>query len=485
MPLTSLLAAQQREAGQAAKPAGEAAAPAPAAAEEQRGGASVYRSPTGFRASGSAPQSSDSGAGPAPVSVKALLDSSPAVPDTTEFTSKDYHTRYTPDYVARPTVGYERNNFGRGFFGGTAISLSDILGNHTMVFSGAVNGRLSEAQVLAAYINQAHRLNWAFGGSQQPLYFPLPTLSDSTGTFIREQIERFVIRDVFAQGFYPFNRFTRLELGAHLSNISQDILQQDFQYAPQYGTYLPSSDPVTVSFPSVTYFGPQVALVHDNTLFGYVGPFAGARSRLELSPTFGAWRFTSGLADWRRYFFARPFTLAVRGLFFGRFGRDADLFPQFLGSTELLRGYTSGSIFNNDCLNPSNSRSGGTTGCSTFDQLIGSKIAVFNAELRFPLTRSLVLGFLPVGLPPIEGAVFYDMGLAWNGTSCDGSVGSCVVWNRGSQDPEVYRTPLRSWGGSIRMNFLGFVVLRFDITKPINRPDHPGAYWTVSLGPTF
>src|SRR6266480_4789402 len=89
MPVTSLLAAQQREARQAAKPPAEAAAPAPA--EEQRGGASVYRSPTGFRASGSAPQSSDSGAGPAPVSVKALLDSSPALPDTTEFTLKDYH----------------------------------------------------------------------------------------------------------------------------------------------------------------------------------------------------------------------------------------------------------------------------------------------------------------------------------------------------------------------------------------------------------
>ena len=119
------------------------------------------------------------------------------------------------------------------------------------------------------------------------------------------------------------------------------------------------------------------------------------------------------------------------------------------------------------------------------DQLIGSKIAVVNAELRFPLTRSLVLGFLPVGLPPIEGALFYDMGLAWNGTSCDGTAGSCVVWNRAGQDAEVYRTPLRSWGGSIRMNFLGFVVLRFDITKPLNRPEHPGAYWTVSLGPTF
>ena len=495
MPVTSLLAAQQRETRQAAKPPAEAAAPAPA--EEQRGGASVYRSPTGFRASGSAPQSSDSGAGPAPVSVKALLDSSPALPDTTEFTFKDYHTRFTPDYVARPTVGYERNNFGRGFFGGTAISLSDILGNHTMIFSGSLNGRLSEAQVLAAYINQAHRLNWAFGGSQEPLYFYLPTAVQGfshpgTGgkpvldsVYQTQQLVRFVIRDVFAQSFYPLSRFTRVELGGHFSNISVDTLKQSLvQYSPALGGGGYYTDPFTVAGPSVTYYGPQAALVHDNSLFGFVGPFAGSRWRLELSPTLGDWRFTQGLVDWRRYFFARPFTLAVRGLFFGRYGRDADLFPQFLGSTELLRGYTAGSILNNECLNPSSS-SNGLTGCSNLDQLIGSKIAVVNAELRFPLTRSLVLGFLPVGLPPIEGALFYDMGLAWNGTSCSGSIGSCVVWNRGSQDPEVYRTPLRSWGGSIRMNFLGFVVLRFDITKPLNRQDHPGAYWTVSLGPTF
>src|SRR5256886_10348287 len=383
MPVTSLLAAPQREAGQAGKPAGEAAPPAPAAAEEQRGGASVYRSPTGFRASGSAPQSSDSGAGPAPVSVKALLDSSPAVPDTTEFTFKDYHTRYTPDYVARPTVGYERNNFGRGFFGGTAISLSDILGNHTMVFSGAVNGRLSEAQVLAAYINQAHRLNWAFGGSQQPLYFYLPTTvtpnTDGTTTFT-PQIERFVIRDLFAQAFYPFNRFTRVELGGHFSNINQSVLQEHFPCDP---SVCQVQDEATLDLGSVTYYGPQVALVHDNSLFGFVGPFAGARSRFELSPSFGDWRFTAGLADWRRYLFFRPFTLAVRGLFFGRFGRDAELFPQYLGSTELLRGYTAGSILNNECLNPSSS-SNAVTGCSNLDQLIGSKIPVFHPELRFP-----------------------------------------------------------------------------------------------------
>ncbi len=481
-PVTSLLAAERRALG---GPTPVAAAAAPPADTGPRAGTSTYRSPAGFRASGTTPQTSDTGAAPAPVSVKNLIDSSPALPDTSEFTFKPYHTRYSPDNVARPTIGYERDNFGRGFFGGTAISLSDILGNHTLVFSGAVNGRLSEAQVLAAYINQAHRLNWAIGGSQQPLYFYVPSLiqpDSAPDTFIETQrIERFVIRDLFAQSVYPFSRFTRVEFGGHFSNISQALLQQRLyvSHDPVSGfNYVYGADPPeTVSGPSISYYGPQLALVHDNSLFGWVGPFAGSRWRFEVSPTFGSWRFTEGLADWRRYFFARPFTLAVRGVFFGRFGRDAGLFPQFLGTTELIRGYTAGSLFNNECVTEPTSTTG-QTGCAQFDQLIGSRLAVVNAELRFPLTRSLVLGFLPVGLPPIEGALFYDAGLAWDANSV-------IKWQRDANDsPETVRAPLRSWGGSIRMNFLGFVVLRFDYTKPLSRP-HNNPYWTVSLGPTF
>src|SRR5213076_356137 len=72
-PVTSLLAAQRRALG---GPAAVAAAAAPVDTGP-RAGTSVYRSPKGFRASGSTPQTSDSGA--APVSVKSLIDSSPAL----------------------------------------------------------------------------------------------------------------------------------------------------------------------------------------------------------------------------------------------------------------------------------------------------------------------------------------------------------------------------------------------------------------------
>jgi outer membrane protein assembly factor BamA len=160
---------------------------------------------------------------------------------------------------------------------------------------------------------------------------------------------------------------------------------------------------------------------------------------------------------------------------FGRFGRDGDRFPVFLGSTELIRGYTSGSFRGHECsLGPQGSQAG----CPELDQLIGSRIAVGNVELRFPLTRSLVLGFLPVGLPPVEGAVFYDIGMAWNGTSV-------VEWNRSPlADPVLVRTPLRSWGWSIRANMFGLMIMRFDFSKPLDRPEKK-AYWTISLGPTF
>src|SRR2546427_12656653 len=103
------------------------------------------------------------------------------------------------------------------------------------------------------------------------------------------------------------------------------------------------------------------------------GPFAGALSRLQVSPSLGDWQFVSGLADWRRYFFARPFTLAVRGVFFGRYGRDANQFQTFLGSTELIRGYTAGSLINNECAQGAPAT--GVTGGPDLDPLIGSKIA--------------------------------------------------------------------------------------------------------------
>ncbi|HWZ27395.1 MAG TPA: BamA/TamA family outer membrane protein [Gemmatimonadales bacterium] len=440
--------------------------------------ASVYRAPSGLRPSGAQPAETTKVS--APVSVKSLLDSNTlALPDTAEFSVKPYRVRFTPDYVARPTLGYERDNFGRGFFGGTAVSLSDMLGDRTMVFSGAVNGRLAEAQILAAYINQVHRTNWAVGFTQDPYYFYEPsTVTEDTihGTVsLNNNIRRFVIRDLFGTASYPFSQFSRAEFSLHTVAISDATLQIQDVY-DQVGDIL-AENVNTIGGVTTAYAQPSAALVHDNTLFGWVGPFQGTRWRLEVAPALGSWQFTALTADYRRYLFFRPFTLAFRGLFFGRMGRDGDRFPSFLGSTELIRGYTAGSFQSNECVAQVTSSS--STGCAELDQLIGSNFGVANVELRFPLTRALVLGVLPVGFPPLEGAFFYDAGVAFNSFSQ-------LHWTRtASESPDDFRIPLRSYGFGIRANMFGIVILRLDYTKPLNRPLNSRAYWTLSLGPTF
>src|SRR6266576_3514161 len=374
-------------------------------------GVSIYRSATGFRPS-ARPQPAESSAARPSVTVRALLDSATlSLPDTNEFTFRPYKVRFTADYVVRPTVGYQRDNFGRGVFGGTAIALSDILGNHSVVLAGSINGRISEAQFLGLYVNQSHRLNWAGGFSQDPLYFyggsdwtkvEDPNSPGDTLRVFSSRIRRFVIRDAFTEAYYPFSRFNRLELGLHAVNIAEATLA--LQTAFDDSGSVVDQQIITGGGPSASFIQPSLAHVHDNTLFGYVGPFAGARSRLSIAPAFGSWQFTNALVDYRRYIFFRPFTIAFRGMTFGRFGRDADRFPIFVGNTDMMRGYTAGSIRNHECVANLASSANSQTGCAELDQLIGSKVAVGNVELRFPMTRSLVLGFLPVGFPPIEGA---------------------------------------------------------------------------------
>ncbi|HEY3221584.1 MAG TPA: BamA/TamA family outer membrane protein [Gemmatimonadales bacterium] len=488
-PIVTLLQSEERDTLlQAIRPPlvslGGTGAPARLSPPGASAPTSIYRSATGFRPSAQ-PQPTESATASPALTVRALLDSATlALPDTNEFTFKPYKVRFTADYVVRPTVGYERDNFGRGVFGGTAIALSDILGNHALVLAGSINGRLSEAQFLGLYVNQSRRLNWAGGFSQDPLYFyggsdrmrieDPQRPGDSLDVF-STRIRRFVIRDLFAESFYPFSRFNRVELGVHAVNIAEATLELQTSYDALSGKFN-DQQLVQGGGPSATFVQPSIAHVHDNTLFGYVGPFAGARSRFSVAPAFGSWHFTAGLADFRRYLFFRPFTLAFRGVMFGRFGRDADRFPVFLGSTDLIRGYTAGSFRNHECR--ANPQTASQTGCAELDQLIGSKIAVGNLELRFPLTRSLVLGFLPLGFPPIEGALFYDIGMAWDDAST-------IKWQRSAtDDPLLVRAPLRSWGGSIRANVFGLLIMRLDYTKPLNRT-LKRSYWTISLGPTF
>ncbi len=469
------------QAGDSARPPADTlAAPDTAAARNPlESSGSLYISPTGIRSADSAPAVTDTLL--RPVTITALLDSTNVpLPDTAEFVVKDYKVQFRPDFVSRPTIGYTRDNFGRGFYGGSAIQLSDMLGNHNLIFAAFINGRITEAMVNATYINMERRVNWAVSAGQEPYYFLEPSyiVADSPQVGDRvfvTNLRRIVLRSVQAQALYPVSRFARFEAGMTAATIS-DRLQSIYEpYDAATGLPVDNAISRERGLPGASYVEPELAYVFDNSLPGYVGPFYGRRYRLSVSQTIGGWRFFQGLADYRRYDkIVGPLVFATRGLYFGRIGRDADRFRIFLGNPDLLRGNTSGSYYNHECTTQDPNT---TTGCVELDRLVGTQIAVGSAEIRFPILTPQ-FKFVPAGFPPIEGALFYDVGLAWN-------EGNTLKWKREpGDDPVNVRTPLQVFGASARMNLFGFVVLRLDYSIPQERRAIKG-YWTLSLGPAF
>ena len=439
---------------------------------------SFYRGAGGFRES-AATIDGPGNLGP-PLTVKQLLDSAAlALPDTGSFEFRPYSAGLAPDFIAQPSIGYARDNFGRGFFGGAAIQMSDLLGNRRLLMAAQINGRIDEAQALFAYANQARRTNWVVGYEQFPLFYFTGSGFENDPLGLPASVvtyTRYVNRRLFVEGHLPLSRFRRIELSVRPTsvNIARQTVVTTFD--PVNGA-LVGQDVITEGLGTDFYVQPSVAFVFDNSVSLWVGPWLGRRSRFEYAPAIGEVRFHQFLADYRRYDrLLGPFILATRGMFYGRFGRDENDFRVSISNPDFLRGYTIGSLRTHECVTDVG---GQLSGCAALDQLIGTRIGLFNAELRFPLFRALGLGFLPVWLPPIEGAVFFDAGIAWE-------EGTTLAWSREPyQNPAFVRQPLTSWGFSLRANLLGFAVFRFDYTNPLSRPDGVSSYWTVSLGPTF
>ncbi|MGQ0765694.1 MAG: hypothetical protein ACT4OZ_08510 [Gemmatimonadota bacterium] len=439
---------------------------------------SLYRSATGIRPSGDVPSSTER-SGNAPISVAALLDSaSLALPDSSTFRSYDYRPGLQPEYIARPNVGYAQDNFGQGLSGGTAIILGDLLGNNRVALAGQVNGRLSEAAFFASYTSLARRFQYTTGVSQSPYYILLGGGAQPAGGF-REievyQLGRYIVRQAFAVGMRPLNRFTRWEVGLNLSDVSTSVatLQRLIDYGTGFVGDFQIADVVETG--RLSYGGPTVAFVSDNALYGYTAPISGRRYRFSIEPNIFGRKWTEFAADYRRYYpiLFNFLTFAVRGQANLAVGRDESTFPKYIARPEFIRGYDREQVAGQFCGGLVNDQ-----GSCSATELVGSRVAFANAELRFPLIRRFDLGLLPISLPPVDGLVFYDAGLAWTGGQ------SISVSRPDNYDPDVNRYVLRSYGAGVRLNLFGFALVRWDYSIPLDRPNRKG-YWMWTLGQSF
>ena len=385
-------------------------------------------------------------------------------------------TPYDPDlsldYAGQPTIGVGTDPFGTYASGGVSFLFSDILGNHVVATSAQVTNRFDEFGGSLFYLNRRHRWNWGVGIDQTPYVSRgyetgFDTLNGQPVYVEREYRIKQTDRGASGVLAYPFSVAQRVEVsgGFRQLTLSQDVT--DFVF-DQFGRQLAQDRSEIASFPTLNLAQASAALVYDTSINGVASPIRGSRYRFELSQSAGSLTYTGVLADYRTYVMpVRPFTFALRGLYYGRYGTNAEdqrLPTLYLGYPGLVRGYDPGSFQAGEC----GAQIDGS--CPAFDRLIGSRVAVASAELRFPLW-SVFGGDNFYGPLPVELAVFTDTGIAWGRNSRPSFSGGD-------------RQPVTSAGVAARINLLGFAVAEIDYVRPLDRPGR-GWLWQFNLSPGF
>ena len=435
-----------------------------------------------------------------------LEDPYRGLPDD-DFPVDDYSPGLALDYIGVPQgIGVGVSAYGTAIYGAVATYWSDMLGNRQVVASVQANGGVKDIGGQTVYLNQSGQLNWGVLAGHIPIQFGLIRPSTRTlndGSIVDTQV--FQLLRVYQSRIaglleLPTSRTRRWELslgvqrfGFGLETIGEYVLTAAGFWQPiSFDRTDEDPSDLDPSFGEAYYMGSaSLAYVGDWSYMGFTAPVRGGRFRFEVSPLVGDLNVVEVTADYRRYFNKYPFTLALRGFHFGRYGPDSEgtIFTRqtFLGYETLVRGYAYESYTAADC--PSGF--GLTTAdCPAFERLIGSRLGVLNAEIRVPLLGFEQYGLINLPLFPTDLNLFVDAGLAWtSGAPCEeGSTTPSSEWRSENCAPVFAwdspnaRTPVVSTGVSARLNLLGFAVLETYYAYPFQRPNK-GWHWGFLLAP--
>ncbi len=388
--------------------------------------------------------------------------------------AEEYKPKLGLDFAGQPTIAVGRDPFGTYVGGGISLAFSDMLGNHAVYAGAQATNRFDEFGGNITYINRTHRWNWGAAIDQTPYVyrsFNAGVTNIAGQPAYIEQEYRFLQTDRSMTGLlsYPFSRAHRVDFSGGFRQVAykQDVTTRAFDY---YSGQQISEDRENVATADSLNLGEaSAALVFDTSISGVASPIRGSRYRFEVAQTSGTISYTGLTADARTYRMPfRPVTFAFRGLFFGRYGSGAEdyrLPTLYLGYPGLVRGYDSYSFESSECgLSPDGS-------CPVFDNLLGSRVAIVNAEMRVPLW-ALFGGSNFYGPLPVELALFADSGVAWGQSNSQ-------QFAHGSN-----KDPVSSLGVAMRANLFGFAVAELDYVRPVDRPDR-GWLWQFNLMPGF
>lgn len=283
----------------------------------------------------------------------------------------------------RPPIGVGVTS-GGDFFGGTAISFTDVLGDQQVsLYASSVQ---QYRTMSVSYLNQARRLQWATQAfSQTQFFYGIdPRLIAELGLFLDrdDAVATRRIRGATAYGIWPINRYARVELFGGISQYEEKYSDPELeavareQQLARFGTTI---------FREGTSYPLGLAFTQETTIFRNYGPVAGSaiRASYQVSPKIGdSLSNQTAEADGRYYLrLASNGVLAFRGRGFKSWGEFPDFF--FFGGNSELRGYD-------------------------YLSFVGQQAFFVDAELRFPLIEAMLT---PLGvMGGLRGTLFFNIG---------------------------------------------------------------------------
>ena len=381
--------------------------------------------------------------------------------------STRYKPRFQLDYIGGGAgIGVGNNAFGTltGLQGGVDMVFSDMLGNNQLYTQLALNGEILDIGGQVTYLNRKNRLAWGVGFGHIPLrtgsQFLTQGTVDGQPALVRvTDLIRIFDESLNAFVHFPFSTTLRLEGGVigQYRSFRQDQIAEFFDpsgqiFLGEQRERVETGDQIILNqFYTIARgwgAGANIALVGDNSYFGLTSPLAGQRFRLSVERSIGNNDFTGFLADYRKYFWLRPVSLAFRTTGYLRYENESNtLFPLFVGQMGFVRGF--GSVFSDNV----------TQMGIDFTQLIGSKLGVFSFEVRLPFTGPRQLSLIPSNGFFSDLALFYDAGMAFNDFS---------ELSDGINNNENFKPVLAmSAGISMRVNLFGALILEPYYAWPI------------------
>jgi hypothetical protein len=338
------------------------------------------------------PDSPEEAVSPAPASVGIQLDSSLSG-DGTLALDELPRRRYTPR-LEFDGVSFQMGYF-NGFLSGIAqLSMSDLLGNHSLVmFTDYIGSREinNDFTFAVGYSYFGRRPTYSATIFNWNQYFNDP---ENRLFFFRGRLVRGLVRSrqggLLTDATYPLDIYRRVELSYSFVDERRELVWPDTETIESFSTHL---------------F--KTAYVHDSLNNGLLGPTSGRKYYLSVGRTLvltgGDRSFSHIEADYRHYIrLGRWSVLGLRGVGVGSLGRDGltynlggpswvlPFFPGYNLNVGPLRGYP-------------------------FSQFTGSRVLLVNSEVRVPFIRNITFGWPGTfAIPAVDGSFFFDLGGTWN-----------------------------------------------------------------------